>query len=113
LTYNIENVPWIVIDSGEYDGKAFPLKSSSITIGRDTNAGIPIPIDQYISGVHAKIYQIGKQEQMYMLRDVKSRNHTIINDKTLADEEIEIRNGDRFKIGKTWLKFIIPSGNNE
>jgi hypothetical protein len=43
-----------------------------------------------------------------MLRDLKSRNHTIINDKTLANEKIEIRNGDRFKIGKTWLKFIIP-----
>jgi DNA-binding transcriptional ArsR family regulator len=110
MNKDIESHAWIIIDSCENDGKAFPLNRNAITIGRDTKDGIDIslPNDLYVSGTHAKIYQTDKREQKYILVDLKSRNHTMIHDRILVDDKEEIKNGDRFKIGKTWLKFIIP-----
>jgi DNA-binding HxlR family transcriptional regulator len=93
--------PRIVVDSGVDDGKEYPLKKECATIGRNPKSDIPITLDRFVSWNHARISQ---QESKYYLEDLGSTNKTVLNEKELYKTKTEIRNGDRFKIGKTWLK---------
>jgi hypothetical protein len=107
LSQNIDDRSWLVIDSGDYDGKAFMIQKFPVKIGRDNMAcEIKIPFDEFVSNPHAEI-RTDSDNKKYFLKDLTSLNHTIFKDKTLIDEEVEISNGERFKIGKTWIKLKI------
>jgi hypothetical protein len=58
--------------------------------------------DGYMSGRHARIVE---RDGRYFLSDEGSRNGTFVR----IDEEVEIKDGDVFLIGKQVLKFIKPS----
>ena len=109
----LEGNSWAVIDSCEYDGMTYSIDKFPITIGRDNqDYGIRLPFDGYVSNPHAQVSYNEKQDKYY-LRDLGSRNHTIIGEKTLSRNETEIRNGDRFKVGKTWIKFVAKVSNDK
>jgi DNA-binding transcriptional ArsR family regulator len=93
----------IVIDSGMDDGKEYALKEATTTIGRNPKSYIPITFDRFVSWNQA---QITKTEKQYFLEDLGSTNRTIVNGKELFKGKVELKNGDQFKVGKTWLKFM-------
>jgi len=97
------NVPRIVVDSGMDDGKEYLLDKESKTIGRNPKSDIPITLDRYVSWNHARVFQEGNK---YFLEDLGSTNRTLLNQEELYKTKAEIKDGDRFKVGKTWLKFI-------
>ena len=64
--------------SGPMDGLEFEIKKDSVTIGRDQNKDIPLPLDSMISRAHARItYENGE----YWLEDLGSTNGTFIGEK--------------------------------
>lgn len=96
---------WIIIDSCEWDGKAYPVDKDQVIIGRnDDRTDISISYDKHVSRFHCKI-TFDKEQKKYFVEDTKSANGTLIKDTILKNKRSEIVSGDRFKIGKTWLLF--------
>jgi len=86
---------YLRIKNGRHAGKVFELKDKSIIIGREASADIQID-DKAASREHAEIFKLG---EMYFVRDLDSRNGTLVNGE-LIDEEL-LRAGDIIQIGET------------
>ncbi len=84
--------------SGEHKGKVFPLETEKLILGRESN-DIPI-LDQGVSRQHAEFFRIG---EMYLVRDLESRNGTFVNDQRI--DEWVLRAGDRVQVGNTQFAF--------
>lgn len=74
--------------------------SGEMMIGRAENCGIRIE-DNYVSQHHARIYQ---SDDSFHVEDVGSTNGTYVNGRKIS-YPLELRNGDRVKIGKTVFEF--------
>ena len=107
--------------SGVEDGKSITLvaeagdgvaeiDSWTLTIGRQDDQDIRLQRDSFISREHATLLMRGGQ---WWLNDLNSRNGSFIES---AGEEVRIkepapvREGQLFKIGRTWLR-IQPQGD--
>jgi len=77
--------------------KEFELSEKSITIGRGADVDISIP-DKMASRVHCGI---SYWDNAYFIRDFKSRNKTLLNDKQI--EISRLNPGDRIRVGDTIL----------
>jgi len=79
--------------------QSFPLPSAVTFIGRRHDCDLTIPLS-VVSRRHCEIYsEFGK----LMVRDLKSRNGTVVNDESI--EETQIKAGDILKIGP--IRFIV------
>lgn len=83
---------------GRDEGKLIELEKESLSLGRDS--GDIIVHDKAASRQHAEIFRIG---EMVFIRDLKSRNGTFVNEKTV-DEQI-LQMGDKIRIGATIYVF--------
>jgi len=90
----------IRITTGPYRGREKTLSDKPMTIGRDAEASIQI-LDRSASRFHAEIFPVGG---MYFVRDLDSKNGTLVNDDPITDEEL-LREGDVIKIGSTELLY--------
>ncbi len=88
------------IRNGPYNGREITLAEEPVTVGRDAEATVQI-LDRSASRVHAEVFPVGG---MYFVRDLDSKNGTLINDTALTDEEL-LREGDVIKIGSTELAY--------
>jgi len=88
----------IRILNGPYRGREKTLADKALTIGRDAEAGIQI-LDRSASRFHGEVFPVGG---MYFVRDLDSKNGTLVNDEKVTDEEL-LREGDVIKIGSTEL----------
>jgi pSer/pThr/pTyr-binding forkhead associated (FHA) protein len=88
------------ISNGPYSGREITLEDEPITIGRDADATVQI-LDRSASRVHSEVFPVGG---MYFVRDLDSKNGTLVNDQRITDEEL-LREGDIIKIGSTELIF--------
>ncbi len=86
------------IKKGVNEGNIYKI-DKSVILGRDSNAGIQIH-DKAASREHAEIFKLG---EMYFIRDLQSRNGTLVNGK-LIDEEL-LREGDVIQIGETEIGY--------
>ena len=77
--------------------KEFELGEKSVTIGRGADVDISIP-DKMASRVHCGI---SYWDNAYFIRDFKSRNKTLLNDKQI--EISRLNPGDRIRVGDTIL----------
>ena len=77
--------------------KEFELVEKSVTIGRGADVDISIP-DKMASRVHCGI---SYWDNAYFIRDFKSRNKTLLNDKQI--EISRLNPGDRIRVGDTIL----------
>ena len=77
---------------GEID-MVFPLSSTRITLGRDTDNVIQLPDDQ-VSKHHAVIH---RAKDNWAIEDLQSRNGLFINGKRTV--RAELKEGDRIRIG--------------
>ncbi|MFH1706308.1 MAG: HD domain-containing phosphohydrolase [Planctomycetota bacterium] len=87
------------IKKGPGVGKVYPTKDKSTILGRDPKCDIQLG-DKSASREHAEVFKLG---EMYFIRDLHSRNGTMVNGE-LIDEEL-LREGDIIQIGETEIAY--------
>lgn len=85
----------LIVD-GEESGEVYELAERTV-IGR-TKGDVNFPYDDYMSSRHASVSRDGNR---FLLKDEGSRNGTFF----LLSEEIELKPGDVFMVGKQLFKF--------
>lgn len=86
--------------SGPMDGLEFEIMKDVITIGRELDRDISIPLDNLVSRLHARINFCNGE---YWLEDLGSRNGTFIGEKRLM-KKFRLLIGTIFKIGNTEMR---------
>jgi len=93
-------MPQLRIKNGPAQGKVYALSAETVTLGREGPIVIP---DTAASRQHAEVFAVG---DMYFIRDLGSRNGTLLNDEPLKKkEETLLRVGDQVRIGSTTIVF--------
>ncbi len=109
--------------SGPQDGLQILLQLPSLggktewTIGRSEECDIVLAYDPQASRRHARLICLSTDETVadgavassgvtlrFLLADDGSRNGTLINDRRLRNESAELKPGELFRIGRTWLR---------
>ncbi|NOY93045.1 MAG: GGDEF domain-containing protein [Deltaproteobacteria bacterium] len=96
----------LIVIYGDDIGRRVPLGTSRAIIGRSSQADMQVD-QESVSRNHCQITFRGKRHRV---RDLGSTNGTYVNDEPC--EEIELRDGDQIKVGRTILKYI-TGGNVE
>src|SRR5438552_4908071 len=84
----------LVVAGGVHQGKAIPITTPQFVIGRDPQCQLR-PASSAISKRHCALLVRGGR---VFVRDFGSTNGTFVNGQ-LVQGEVEIQNGDRFKVG--------------
>ena len=85
------------IVSGPMDGHIFQF-NHTVDIGREGK--LKLGMDRFVSRRHA---QIEVSEARVVLEDLRSTNGTFVDEQRLQGR-VELRNGQVFRIGRTWLE---------
>ncbi|MGC8627468.1 MAG: FHA domain-containing protein [Acidimicrobiales bacterium] len=78
---------------------SFPL-AQQMTIGRSDGCTVPLPKDNFVSHVHARVFF---QDNEYWVEDLGSTNGTLVNGKKVTTP-VPLRRGDRLQVGRTVLE---------
>jgi anti-anti-sigma factor len=81
--------------TGRSKGTGVDVDGRTFVIGRGKNCQLKLG-SANVSRRHATIERRGRR---YFVRDLGSTNGTLLNDRTLHDEDAEIRDGDRLSFG--------------
>ncbi len=92
-------MPILRIMSGSNVGTVYELARDSLLMGRDLDVQIQVP-DQGVSRRHAEIVRVG---ELFLLRDLGSRNGTFINEDRVTERVL--RQGDKITVGNTVFAF--------
>src|SRR5205085_1737210 len=92
-------VPHLTVLSGPSRGQIILLGEKPCRIGRDPNLEVPIT-DSRASRVHLEIVI---QDNQYLLRDLKSKNGTLVNGAPVSTQAL--KEGDQIQIGETRFAF--------
>ncbi len=79
---------------------AYPFFTSEIIVGREATCSVCIP-DQAVSRSHVRIFL---EDDDWILRDLSSRNGTIVNGRYVSDHRLADR--DEIRIGDAIFKFV-------
>jgi len=96
----------LIVIYGDDLGRRVPLGMEPVVIGRSSKCEVQVD-QESVSRNHCRISYNGKT---YSIRDLGSTNGTYVNDELV--DEINMRDGDQLKVGRTILKFI-TGGNIE
>jgi pSer/pThr/pTyr-binding forkhead associated (FHA) protein len=88
-----------VMSHDERTGESFAL-ADELTIGRSIDCAIPLPEDNFVSQVHARVF---RREDEYWVEDLGSTNGTLMNGRKLSGPA-PVRRGDRLQVGRTVLE---------
>ena len=80
--------------------KDYPIRSRSITIGRQQDNTIVLD-NPRVSSYHARIDKTGSE---YILTDLQSTNGTFVNNENVVSQKLQ--HGDRISIGEHLLLFV-------
>lgn len=98
----------LVVLTGTTAGRRYKL-GDRVTIGRSADNTIPITDDAKVSRHHVEIM---RDERGYVLRDLGSRNGTIVN--RMRVERRRLRYGDEVVLGdRTWFLFTLVDPREE
>ncbi|MFT4100158.1 MAG: FHA domain-containing protein [Burkholderiaceae bacterium] len=97
--------PRLVLSSGQLVLRSIPVLKEQTSIGRRPYNDVALD-DLTVSGEHALIVQQGSQR---ILRDLNSRNGTLVNGRPIT--EVLLANGDQIDIGIYRLKFVADVGD--
>ena len=86
-----------MITEGGQVGEVYEIVGGELKIGR-IEGDVKFPHDGFMSGQHARVVE---RDGRYFLVDEQSRNGTFIR----IREEVELRPGDTFLVGKQVFKF--------
>lgn len=81
------------------------FSSFPINIGRSYESDIVIP-DPYVCLEHLQIRE--KVDGKWEVTDLDSKNGIYLNNKKTNEKLVEVKSGDRVRIGHTLLKFVSP-----
>ena len=73
-----------------------------LTVGRALENDLPLPLDQVVSGRHARLVREGRH---YWLEDLGSRNGTNVNDQKVSDQVLS--SGDVIKVGAHEFRYRV------
>lgn len=96
----------LIVIYGDDLGRRVSLGNEQCVIGRSSKCEVQID-QESVSRNHCRISFNGKT---YTIRDLGSTNGTYVNDELI--DEINLRDGDQIKVGRTIMKFI-TGGNIE
>jgi hypothetical protein len=88
-----------VMSADNGTGESFAL-SDELTIGRSSDCAVPLPGDNFVSQVHARVFL---RENEYWVEDLGSTNGTLMNGRRLSGPA-PVRRGDRLQVGRTVLE---------
>ncbi len=92
--------PWLkVMSEGKTAAKRYNLGAETVA-GRDANCQICLE-DEFVSQLHARVVN---NQGHYILEDLGSTNGTFVNGRKI-NYPVDLRHGDRIKIGGTLLEF--------
>jgi diguanylate cyclase (GGDEF)-like protein len=97
--------PALVFLSGDLIAVPIPLEREEVILGRALEADVRIN-DAQVSRLHAKInrvYDAETNEIAYRLKDLGSKNGTLINGQPIVEEFLQ--NGDKIEVGGVLLRF--------
>lgn len=83
--------------------ESYELEKDNL-IGRSGKCSIRIA-DSALSSVHCRIY---KAEDTFFIEDNNSANGTLLNGEDIADEVVELIDGDKISIGSLMFMFVRP-----
>ena len=83
--------------------ESYELEEDEI-IGRGNKCTLRLP-DKYLSVKHCRIY---KSDGSFFIEDLGSTNGTFLNGDELADEAVELIDGDKISIGRLNFIFVMP-----
>lgn len=86
----------ITVVGGIHQGRVIPIIGSEFRIGRDPSNHLR-PASEDVSREHCAI--IIRPDGKVFLRDIGSRNGTILNRRTLVHGEMQLENGDQIEVG--------------
>jgi pSer/pThr/pTyr-binding forkhead associated (FHA) protein len=89
----------LIIQSGEFEGRAFDMLEDRITIGRSADNTIRLE-EKTVSSHHATLTLDGTD---YILKDLNSTNGSRVNGRRIT--EVKLSNGDRVRLGHLDLKY--------
>jgi anti-anti-sigma factor len=95
----------LIVEVGRAKGQAIEVKGAKFVIGRDPRCQLR-PSSELISRLHAVIEQ---REGRVFVRDLGTKNGTIVNERVLHGQEVEVSNGDRVQVGL--LEFSLSIGD--
>jgi pSer/pThr/pTyr-binding forkhead associated (FHA) protein len=81
-----------------------PLTEDDVTIGRSSICTIRLTHDSEISRVHCSVQR--RPDGSYAVIDAASKNGTFLNGQRLLNEEVELTDGDRIRVGQTVIRFV-------
>lgn len=83
MTEASDSAPAICVEllSGPMDGVEIELSKTVVTIGREQDQDVSIPIDTLLSRAHAKITFEGG---VFWIEDMSSRNGTFVEEKRIS-----------------------------
>jgi hypothetical protein len=96
-------VGWLITYSFDKMGADFRIYEGRNVIGRDMDCNITVP-DKTMSGKHATI--LFKNDK-FKMKDELSSHGTIVNEKDIEDETVELHDNDIIRLGETIFKFKI------
>lgn len=97
--------PALVFLSGELIAVPIPLEREAVIMGRSLEADVRVN-DAKVSREHARVLTVQNEETgevRYILEDLHSRNGTLLNGKSITQEELH--NGDKITLGDHILRF--------
>jgi len=99
---NISQSTKLEVLSGPMDGLIFTIHEGSVTIGREKDQDISLPLDLSISRSHARITF---EEEKFWLEDLGSKNGTFLHG-ILVSDKVVVPLGAIFKIGLSEMRLI-------
>jgi pSer/pThr/pTyr-binding forkhead associated (FHA) protein len=86
----------VVIGPG---GASYGL-ADELTIGRAAGCAVPLPDDNFVSTMHARVF---RRDGDYWVEDLGSTNGSLVNGRRIS-AATPLRRGDRLQIGRTVLE---------
>jgi pSer/pThr/pTyr-binding forkhead associated (FHA) protein len=97
----------VTILEGQAAGMEYPIKKTYAVIGRSRDSAVPLK-DPLVSRKHAAIMF---NDNAFILKDLDSTNGTYMQGAYIRQKKLA--HGDKFRIGKTILQFILQDSGKD
>ena len=93
---------WIKVEEGFRSGRELMLSKKETTIGRAESCDLGLFGDNAIQKLHARILM---KNNRYLLAHAADEGETWVNDEEVGSKPVQLRSGDRIRLGKCVLRF--------
>jgi DNA-binding response OmpR family regulator len=83
-------IPILIMYKGTFSGNRWPVQQKSLTIGRSKDCDIVLP-ERQVSRYHIRIE---RSKNGFLVRDLGSKNGTVVNKQKVTETPIDLHDGD-------------------